>query len=127
MFRLIELVRFLRAEFPELNIFPIEYPVDAPDNSVLIDVRSNNSATAGVFSVNVQFKVRDTHPSKAEETSYMIKNFLEKKTDFHIDGVQVVLVQSVNPVPMYIGKDTTGLYIFSSNFKFTLNEVVIYE
>ena len=123
MFRLIELVRFMRAEFPELNIYPIEYPVDAPESSVLIDVRSNNSATAGLYGVNVQFKVRDTHPSKAEETSYRIKKFLEQKTNFQIDTVQVVLVQSTNPVPLYVGRDTTGLYLFSNNFKFTLNEV----
>lgn len=124
MFRLIDLVRFMRTNFPELNIYPIEYPLDAPWESVLIAVQSNNSAVSGVYDINVQFKVRDTHPSKAEETSYKIKEFLEKKSNFHIGDVQVVVAQSVNPVPLYVGKDSAGLYLFSSNYKFKLNEGV---
>lgn len=122
MVRLIEIVRLMRTQFPELNIYPLEYPLKAPDNSVLVDMQSNNPAISGVFDVNIQFKVREVHPSLAEETSYKIRDFLENKTDFLVGSVQVVMVQSVNPVPLYMGKDATGLYLYSNNFRFKINE-----
>lgn len=122
--RLIEIVRLMRTQFPELNIYPLEYPLKAPDNAVLVDMQSNNPALSGVFDVNVQLKVRDVHPSMAEETSYMIKGFLDNKTDFIVGSVQVVMVQSVNPVPLFMGKDATGLYLYSNNFRFKINEGV---
>lgn len=122
--RLIEIVRIMRTQFPELNIYPLEYPLKAPDNAVLVDMQSNNSALSGVFDVNVQFKVREVHPSLAEETSYKIKDFLENKTDFLVGSVQVVMVKSVNPVPLFMGKDATGLYLYSNNYRFKINEGV---
>lgn len=120
--RLIEIVRLMRTQFPELNIYPLEYPLKAPDDAVLVDMQSSNPALSGVFDVNVQFKVREVHPSLAEETSYKIKGFLDNKTDFLVGSVQVVMVQSVNPVPLYMGKDGTGLYLYSNNFRFKINE-----
>lgn len=122
MVRLIEIVRLMRTQFPELNIYPLEYPLKAPDDAVLVDMQSNNPALSGVFDVNIQFKVRDVHPSLAEETSYKIRDFLENKTDFLVGSVQVVMVQSVNPIPLYMGKDATGLYLYSNNFRFKINE-----
>lgn len=125
MVSLIDVVRFLRTEFPELNIYPIEYPLNSPVNSCLVDIQGNGVAKAGVFTAIVQIKVRDDHPSKAEATSYQFRNLLEKKTNFMLGGVQVVMVQSQNPIPLYMGKDGDGYYLYSNNFRFMINEGVI--
>jgi hypothetical protein len=112
----------LESELPELNTYPLEYPLNSPNNAVLVDMQSNNPASAGLFALNVQFKVRETHPSKGEATSYQIKNVLDHRTDIQLGGLQVVLVQSVNPVPLFMGKDSNGNYLYSNNFRFLMNE-----
>jgi hypothetical protein len=119
---LIDIVRLLRNQFPSLNIYPLEYPLNSPDNAVLVDMQSTNPAKAGVFSVNVQLKVRETHPTLGEATSYQLRSFLENKTNFTLGEVQVIMVQSVNPVPLYMGKDGSGRYLYSNNFRFIMNE-----
>jgi Bacteriophage minor capsid protein len=124
MVSLIEVVRFLRTEFPELNIYPIEYPLNSPINSNIVEIQANTEIKAGMFPLNVQIKVRDNHPSKSEATSYQFRNLLENKTNFEIGGVQVVMVKSQNPVPLYMGKDLDGSYLYSNNFRFMINEGV---
>lgn len=120
----IEITRFFRKEFPDLNIYPIEYPLNSPVDSVIVNADSNTQITAGMFPAIVQVKVRDDHPSKAEETSYRFKNLLENKTNFYIGSVQIVLVKSQNPLPLYVGKDEKGQYLYSNNFRFLINEGV---
>jgi hypothetical protein len=124
MVSLIEIVRFLRTEFPEKNIFPIEYPLNSPVNSCRVEMQSNSEMIAETFPLTVQVKVRDDHPSKAEATSFELRNLLENKTNFMIGGVQVVFVKSQNPVPLYMGKDIDGHYLYSNNFRFMINEGV---
>lgn len=120
----IDLVRLLRNELPDLNIYPIEYPLNSPVNSVLITTSSTIEAKADVFPLVVTLRVRDNHPSKAEATSYKLRELFENKTDFMLGSVQVILVKSQNPVPLYLGKDTTGNYLYSNNFRFMINEGV---
>ncbi|MDQ0976614.1 hypothetical protein QFZ31_006666 [Neobacillus niacini] len=118
----IEIVRFLRTEFPELNIFPTEYPLNSPVNSNIVELQANTEAKAGVFPMIVQIKVRDEHPSKAEATSFVFRNLLENKTNFNIGSVQVIMVKSQNPIPLAMGKDINGKYLYSNNFRFMINE-----
>lgn len=122
MVSLIEVVKFLRTEFPELAIYPLEYPLDSPDNCVVVDMQGTTEAKAGVFPVIVQIKVRDTHPSKAEIVSYKFRELLENKTNFTIGNVQVIFVKSQNPVPLAMGRDANGKYLYSNNFRFMMNE-----
>jgi hypothetical protein len=124
MVSLIETVRFLRNEYPELNIYPIEYPLNSPVNSCIVEMQSNTEMVANMFPITVQVKVRDDHPSKAEVTSFKLRKLLENKTNFMIGSVQVVMVKSQNPVPLYMGKDIDGHYLYSNNFRFMINEGV---
>ena len=122
MVSLLDIVRMLESELPELNTYPLEYPLNSPKSAVLVDMQSTNPASAGLFALNVQFKVRETHPATGEAISYQIRNLLNNRTDIQLGGLQVVLVQSVNPVPLYMGKDSTGNYLYSNNFRFLMNE-----
>ncbi|MDE1381197.1 phage tail terminator protein [Bacillus subtilis] len=124
MVSIIDVVRFLRTEFPDLNIYPIEYPLNSPVNSNLVAISGNTEAKADVYPIVVQIKVRDDHPSKAEATSLQFRTLLEEKTNFMIGDVQVILVKSQNPLPLYIGKDFDGYYLYSNNFRFMINEGV---
>jgi hypothetical protein len=122
MVSIIEIVRFLRQEFPELSIYPVEFPLNAPAGSCMVEVYANTEAKAGTFPITVQIKVRDEHPALSEATSYKFKELLENKTDFNIGSVQVVLVKSQNPIPLNMGKDEKGRYLYSNNFRFIVNE-----
>lgn len=122
MVSLIDVVHLLKAAMPELNVYPLELPLKSPTSSVVVDMDANQSSVAGVFPVNVQIKVREDHPTKAEQTSFKIRSYLENKTDFPLGDSQVVLVKSVTPIPTYVGKDTESRYLYSNNFTFTLNE-----
>ncbi|WP_324658928.1 phage tail terminator protein [Bacillus cereus] len=122
MVSLIDVVRFLRTEFPKLNIYPLEYPLNAPINSNRVEIQANVEAKASVYPLNVQIKVKDDHPAKAEATSLEFRRVLEDKTNFVIGSVQIVMVKSQNPVPLYMGKDNSGGYLYSNNFKFMINE-----
>ena len=122
MLSVIEIVKFLRQEFPELSINPLEIPLNAPAGACMVDVYANTEAKAGMFPVTVQIKVRDEHPSLCEANSYKFKELLENKTNFNIGSVQVVLVKSQNPMPLSMGKDEKGRYLYSNNFRFVVNE-----
>jgi hypothetical protein len=119
---LIDVVHLLKAELPELNVYPLEHPLKSPTSSVVVDWSPNDIAIAGVFDIDVQIKVREDHPTKAEQTSYKIRRFLENKTNFPLGSTQVVLVKSFTPVPIFVGKDTEGRYLYSNTYKFKLNE-----
>jgi len=122
MVSIIDVIRFLRNEFPDLSIYPIEIPLNAPVNASVVSLESPSEATAGMFPMIVQIRVRDEHPSLSEATSYQFKNLLENKTNFNIGDVQIVLVKSQNPVPLYMGKDEKERYLYSNNFRFIVNE-----
>lgn len=122
MVSVMDVVRFLRNEFPDLSIYPLEIPLNAPVGSCLVDVQGTTEAKAGMYPIIVQIKVRDEHPSLSEATSLNFKSFLDNKTDFNIGSVQVVLVKSQNPVPLSMGKDEKGRYLYSNNFRFVINE-----
>ncbi|MGG0487254.1 minor capsid protein [Priestia aryabhattai] len=122
MVSLIDVVHLLKTEIPELNVYPLEFPLKSPTSSVVVDMSGNATVKAGVFPINVQIKVREDHPTKGETTSFNIRKLLENKTNFPLGDTQVVLVKSVNPVPLYMGKDTESRYLYSNNFTFTINE-----
>jgi hypothetical protein len=122
MISVIDVVNFLRAEFPDLSIYPIEYPLKATEGASVVTLHGNTEATAGLFPAIVQIKVRDVHPSLSEATCFKYKKLLENKTNFYINDVQVVMVKSQNPLPLYMGKDEKNRYLYSNNFRFVFNE-----
>lgn len=124
MVSLIEIIDFLKKEFPSLNFYPLEYPLNSPSGAVIVEMNANIEVRAGMFPLNVQMKVREDHPSKAEQVSFLLRNILENKTNFMIGKVQIVMVKSQNPVPLYMGKDTSGNFLYSNNFRFIVNEGV---
>lgn len=124
MVSLIEIVRFMENEFTDLNIYPLEYPLDSVESAVVVDMTATTEVKAGVFPLTVQVKVRDVHPSLTEATSFRIREALEAKTNFLLGAVQVVFIRSQNPVPLYMGKDASGNYLYSNNFRFMINEGV---
>jgi len=121
----IEVVRFLRTAFSDLTFYPIEFPLTSPTKANLVEIDGNTQAKAKVYPANVQIKVRDEHPAYAEATSLLIRQALEEKTNFMIGDVQIVLVKSQNPLPLSLGKDENGRYLYSNNFRFIINEGVI--
>lgn len=121
----IEVVRFLRTAFSDLTFYPIEFPLNSPTKANLVEIDGNTELKAGVYPAIVQIKVRDEHPAYAEATSLLIRQALEEKTNFMIGDVQVVLVKSQNPLPLSLGKDAKGRYLYSNNFRFIINEGVI--
>lgn len=124
MVSLLDVVNLLRTEFPDMEIYPLEIPLNAPVDSVSVDLYSTNGVTETVYQMMVQFKVRCDHPADGERMCFDIRKFLHGKTDFQLGDVQVVLSQAQNPVPLYMGRDTDGYYKYSNNFRFTVNEGV---
>jgi len=122
MVSVMDVVRFLRQEFPDLSINPLEIPLNAPAGSCMVTVQGTTEAKAGMYPIIVQIKVRDEHPSLSENTSKKFKELLDNKTNFELGSVQVVLVKSQNPAPLYMGKDEKGRYLYSNNFRFVINE-----
>jgi hypothetical protein len=124
MFSIIDIINLIKPITPTAKVYPIEFPVDSPNSAVVIDISSTQRPIAKSYSLNVQVKVRDEHPSKCESTSLLIRSELAKTTNVKLNGVQVVLIEPINPYPMYIGKDGNSNYLYSINFRFLINEGV---
>lgn len=122
MVSVIEVVRLLKTSIPDVHFFPLEFPLSSHVDSACVSVSSGSRSVAKVFTINVQVKVRGEHPITAEEHSQKIIDFLEKKTDFNLGNVQVILSESQNSVPLFLGKDGEGRYLYSNNFKFMCNQ-----
>lgn len=103
------------------EFFPLRFPSNSPDASSQVEITTGTPIVGGVGRVNLQVITRDIHPSNAELKALSIRSYLSDKTDFLItENVQVVYVQAVQPVPLYIGTDTNNRHLFSTNYNLIL-------
>lgn len=124
MFSVIDVVRLLKTIVPTSIVYPLEFPVDSPDTSISVDITGSYPRSKDVYFIMVQVKVRDTHPANAETTSLQIRSALQEMTDFTLGGVQVIYVEPATPFPLFMGKDGNGNYLYSTNYRFMINEGV---
>lgn len=122
MFSLIDLKHLFESAFPTLTVNVLEFPVEGVISAIAISMDSSSKPVADTYSVNVQVQIRDDHPMKCEKTSQDIRKYLQNKTNISLGSAQVVLIQPVNPVPLYLGKDGNGNYLYSNNYTFIINE-----
>ena len=119
MFSVIEIVNLLE-EGLEGNFYPLVFSHKSPDASSQIITSSSTPIVGSVGRMNVQIITRDVHPSLAEAKANEIRSYLNDRTDFLLNDVQVVYVQSQNIVPLYIGTDENKRHLFSMNYNFIL-------
>jgi hypothetical protein len=103
------------------EFFPLRFPSKSPDASSQVEITTGTPIVGGVGRMNVQVITRDVHPANAEQQSLAIRSYLNDKADFLLtENVQVVYVQAVQPVPLYLGTDGNKRHLFSMNFNFIL-------
>jgi hypothetical protein len=124
MFSVIDIVNLIQPITPDAKTYPIEFPVDSPDLAIVIDISGSQRPKAQTYTISVQVKVRAVHPSICETTSVLIRKELAKLTNIRMSDVQVVFIESINPYPLYMGKDANNNYLYSTNYKFMINEGV---
>ncbi|WP_242278583.1 minor capsid protein [Bacillus cereus group sp. BfR-BA-01313] len=121
MFSITDVTNLVKQGLTGYTVFPLEFPINSPVTSAYISLYSSSRSKAGVSPITVQIVVRDTHPSKSEATSFKLRDFLQNKTNFQLGQVQVIQAEAMS-FPLFIGKDASGNYLYSNNFKFILNE-----
>lgn len=124
MLSVIDVLNLVKPIVPTATVYPLEFPVESPDLAVTVDISGSQRAKASVYLINVQIKVRAEHPSISESTSLQIRSALQGMTNFKLNDVQVVFVESINPFPLFIGKDGNNNYLYSTNYRFMINEGV---
>jgi Bacteriophage minor capsid protein len=124
MVSLIDIVRLIKSIVPNGVVYPLEFPVESPDTSISVDATASDPRGKNLYYITVQIKVRDTHPANAESTSLLIRSELEKMTNFTLGNAQVVFIEATTPFPIFIGKDGNGNYLYSTTFRFLINEGV---
>jgi hypothetical protein len=124
MISVIDVVNLVKSVSPTARVYPLEFPVDSPDLAIVVSVTGSTKATAKVYPLNVQIKVRADHPAIAESTSIQLRADLQKKTNVSLGNVQVVFIEPINPFPLYVGKDGNSNFLYSTNYRFMINEGV---
>jgi hypothetical protein len=124
MASILDSVKLLRTNLPNYTFYPLEFPIDSPDDAVCLDLYGQGRASAGVATLQLQIRTRSAHPATGEQMHKDIKAFLNKKTNFTLGDVQVVLAETSSPMPLYAGRDGSSRYLYSSNFTLIINEGV---
>ncbi|MDF9638791.1 minor capsid protein [Bacillus cereus] len=120
MVSVIDLVNFLKANKVGGEIYPLAFPVNSPDACSTVLFVSGTPTRGGVGKVYVQIMTRDVHPAKAEKTANDFRSFLEKRTDFLLSDLQVIVIECQNFAPLYLGQDENNRHLFSLNYTFTM-------
>ncbi|HDR8302778.1 TPA: hypothetical protein QC153_002131 [Bacillus cereus] len=121
MFSITDVTNLVKQGLTGYTVYPLEFPINSPVTSAYISLYSSSRSKAGVSPITVQIVVRDTHPSKSEATSFRLRDFLQNKTNFQLGQVQVIQAEAQS-FPLFLGKDASGNYLYSNNYKFILNE-----
>jgi hypothetical protein len=124
MASVLDVVKLLRTNLPKVTFYPLEFPIDSPDDAACIEVYGQGRASAGVANLQLDIRIRASHPASAEAIHNDITDFLDKKTNFILGDVQVVLVETTSPMPLYAGRDGSSRYLYSSNFTLITNKGV---
>ncbi|PFW43797.1 minor capsid protein [Priestia megaterium] len=119
MLSILEIVNLLKKGVGG-SFYPLAFPSSASDAGSQITIYSSTPVVGEVGRINVQIITRDVHPSLAESKANEIRSYLNDRTDFLLDDVQVVYVQSQNITPLYIGTDENERHMFSMNYNFIL-------
>lgn len=119
---IIDLVNYLKNEKVGGVIYPLSFPVNSPDACSTVNFVSGTPTRGGVGKVYLQVMTRDVHPAKAEKASNDIRSFLEKRTDFLLSDMQVILVECQNFAPFYLGMDENNRHLFTLNYTLTMGE-----
>jgi hypothetical protein len=99
------------------SAYPIEFPVNNSDESVIAVDVINGTIDGTVTEMNFQLMTRSLHPSTANELGYELIKKLHNKTNIAYSDEQVILVQATNPNPFYNGMDSNNNYIFTIDFR----------
>ncbi|PEM65336.1 hypothetical protein CN613_25680 [Bacillus pseudomycoides] len=120
MVSIIDLVNYMKQEQVGGTIFPLSFPVNSPDACSTVNFVSGTPTRGGVGKVYLQVMTRDVHPAKAEKSSNDIRSFLEKRTDFLLSDIQVIMVECQNFAPLYLGTDENNRHLFTLNYTLTM-------
>lgn len=92
-----------------------EFHTDTPDNCCAVILSSAGTTTRSTSSVEFQFIIRNADPEQAELLAFQIYDFFNNKANYEIGQEKVILTKGSQAVPIYIGKDDSGRYMYSVN------------
>lgn len=119
MFRQIEILDYLESQFP-YEFDPNSFKTSSGDECVAVVLNGGQNGKH-VKNPTIQFLVRSTKESTCEQISYELFEFFDYKTNFQINGKQVVHSRGQQSCPLYTGKDENGRHIYSVNIIFTVS------
>ncbi|HEF5065824.1 phage tail terminator protein [Bacillus paramobilis] len=121
MFSIVDVTNLVKQGLTGYSVFPLEFPINSPVTSAYVSLFSSSRSEAGVSPITVQIVIRDTHPAKSEAASFKLRDFLQNKTDLKLGQVQVIQIEAQS-FPLYLGKDASGDYLYSNNYRVLINE-----
>ncbi|WP_404351676.1 minor capsid protein [Sutcliffiella horikoshii] len=117
--RILELITFIR-ERVESVYYPNSFPTTSRDDCVMVRLTSGfpTSQWTGKSQPSFQIQVRDARhkTGDCEAKAYEIHKALTNLREVTIGESSVVLIRSMNSVPVYIGNDDQERPIYSMNF-----------
>lgn len=119
----IEVIRLLKQRFPDLILYPSLLPVDAPEIAGTVELYSPTTIKSGLFSMSVELKIRSRHPKDAEAILIEVIKNLEGYGGVQIGSAYLLAIQTLSPVPRYIGTGVNGLHLYTTDFKFLMDVV----
>lgn len=100
--------------------FPNSFPVSnlAPDDCSAIKLTGGfpPSQWTGKRQPSFQIRVRGKNEAEVETRAYEIHGALLNLGNVKIGNASVVIIRSMNSVPLWIGTDESGRTIYSMNF-----------
>jgi hypothetical protein len=118
--RIVELKRFIEQLVPGeyfANSFPLSKE-EKYDNCSVVKLTGGfpPDQWTGKTQPSFQIRVRGTDDLECEERAYRIHNALLNLKNVKIGDSSVVIIRSMNSVPLHLGEDENGRTIYSMNF-----------
>lgn len=117
--RILELITFIRERVAGVY-YPNSFPTTSQDNCVMVRLTSGfpTSQWTGKAQPSFQIQVRESAQKQGdcEAKAYEIHEALTNLHNVTIGDSSVVIIRSMNSVPIYIGNDDRERPIYSMNF-----------
>jgi hypothetical protein len=116
-------IRFLKTLTP-LKLYPHAFPLEEQDDlGVVRTMPTFKKARGRSVWVEIQIIVRSIHPEVSERYALDLIEQLDRRTNYDIEDLHVILTRVNSPVPIYIGKDENDRYKYSINISFLVDRI----
>lgn len=115
--RVLEVRSFIENLVPGVY-FSNRFPAGEPSDCAVVKLTGGfpPSQWTGKTQPSFQIRVRGTDELECEERAYAIHNALLNLQNVRIGESSVVIIRSMNSVPLHLGEDENGRTIYSMNF-----------